>query len=110
MTSRWYGKIGFGVTKDVGKGVWKPTIEEREYYGNIISVRKTAESQPYSTNDTVRINTKTSIIDDGFISVNCATIHYVEFMGALWKVAEVTPEYPRLVLTLGGVYESNSNE
>lgn len=110
MTSRWYGKIGFGVTKDVGKGVWKPTIEEREYYGNIISVRKTAESQPYSTNDTLRINTKISIIDDGFISVNCATIRYVEFMGALWKVAEVTPEYPRLVLTLGGVYERNANE
>lgn len=110
MTSRWHGKIGFGVTKESGKGIWKPTIEEREYYGNIISVRKTAESQPYSINDTLRINSKISIIDDGFISVNCATIRYVEFMGALWKVAEVTPEYPRLVLTLGGVYESNSNE
>ena len=110
MTSRWHGKIGFGVTKEIGKGIWKPTIEEHEYYGNIISVRKTAESQPYSTNDALRINSKISIIDDGFISVNCATIRYVEFMGALWKVAEVTPEYPRLVLTLGGVYESNSNE
>ena len=110
MTSRWHGKIGFGVTKEIGKGIWKPTIEEREYYGNIISVQKTAESQPYFTNDAIRINSKISIIDDGFISVNCATIRYVEFMGALWKVAKVTPEYPRLVLTLGGVYESNSNE
>ena len=77
MTSRWHGKIGFGVTKEIGKGIWKPTIEEREYYGNIISVRKTAESQPYSTNDALRINSKISIIDDGFISVNCATIRYV---------------------------------
>ena len=62
MTSRWHGKIGFGVTKEIGKGIWKPTIEEREYYGNIISVQKTAESQPYFTNDAIRINSKISII------------------------------------------------
>lgn len=109
MTSRWYGKIGFGVTKETYKGVWKSEIEEREYYGNIISVRQSKENQSNSTNDNIRINSKISIIDDGYISVNCASIRYVEFMGALWKVTEVTPEYPRLVLTLGGVYDRDSN-
>ena len=109
MTSRWYGKIGFGVTEETHKGVWKSEIEEREYYGNIISVRQSKEKQSNSTNDNIRINSKISIIDDGYISVNCASIRYVEFMGALWKVTEVEPEYPRLVLTLGGVYDRDSN-
>ena len=110
MTSRWYGKIGFGITKEVRKGVWKPVIEDREYYGNIISVKKTAEQQSYSTNDNLMINAKISILDDGYLSSNCASIRYVEFMGTLWKVREIAPEYPRLVLTLGGLYESNSSE
>ena len=110
MTNRWHGKIGFGITKEIRKGIWKTVTEEKEYYGNIITVRQTAESQSYSTNDDIKINAKISILDDGFISVNCATIRYVEFMGTLWKVREVTPEYPRLVLTLGGAYVTNSDE
>lgn len=110
MTSRWYGKIGFGITKEVRRGVWKTIIEEHDYYGNIVSVRQSLDSQSYSTNKDLKINAKISIIDDGFISVNCASIRYVEFMGALWEVKEIAPEYPRLILTLGGVYESNSDE
>ena len=110
MTSRWYGKIGFGVTKEIAKGCWKFVVEEREYYGNIISIRQIAENQSYSTNDDLRINAKISILDDGFIGANCASIRYIEFMGALWRIREVSPEYPRLVLTLGGAYERNSDE
>ena len=110
MTSSWYGKIGFGVTKEIAKGYWKFVVEEREYYGNIISIRQIAENQSYSTNDDLRINAKISILDDGFICANCASIRYIEFMGALWRIREVSPEYPRLVLTLGGVYNRNSDE
>ena len=110
MTSRWYGKIGFGITKEVRKGFWKSVIEERDYYGNILTVRQSLENQSYSTNDDLIINAKISILDDGFIGANCASIRYVEFMGALWRIREVAPEYPRLVLTLGGVYNGNSNE
>lgn len=112
MTSRWHGKIGFGVTQEVRKGVWKNVIEERTYYGNISSVRKTSESQSYSTNDDLQINAKISVLLDGYLSLNCASIRYAEYMGALWKVKEVSPDTdrPRLFLTLGGVYASNSDE
>lgn len=110
MTSKWYGKVGFGITKEVKKGVWRPVIEEREYYGNVITLRKTASNRTNSTNDELTINSKISIIDDGYLSMNCTTIRYVEFMGAKWKVTDITPEPPRLVLTLGGVYVDNSDE
>jgi hypothetical protein len=29
---------------------------------------------------------------------------YVEFMGAKWKISNVEVQYPRLILTIGEVY------
>ena len=31
-------------------------------------------------------------------------MRYVEFMGAKWKISSVEVQYPRLILTVGGVY------
>jgi hypothetical protein len=29
---------------------------------------------------------------------------YIEFMGARWKITSVEVKHPRLILTIGGVY------
>ena len=110
MLNKWYGKIGFGETVEVKKGVWRPQIVEHGYYGDVITFSKRMQSQSNSTNDDLRINAKISIVADAYLTVHCATIKYVEFMGSLWKIEYITPEGHRLVLTLGGVYNDNSDE
>lgn len=107
--NRWYGKIGFGVTVEVRKGVWRQEIVERKYYGDIVDYRKRLQHQSNSTNNNLEIDAQISVMADSYITSNCSTISYVEFMGALWRVSSITPASPRLLLTLGGVYNADTD-
>lgn len=108
--TKWYGRIGFGATVETRKGIWEPVIEERHYYGDIQQYKKHLQSQNNSTNDDLTIDVQISVMADNYLTSNCSTIRYVEFMGALWKVTSITPELPRLILTLGGVYNDNDTD
>jgi len=55
-------------------------------------------------NDDISISNQISIIADPFANNNFHAMKYVVFMGAKWKVSEVTVEYPRLILSIGGLY------
>ena len=55
------------------------------------------------------MNVQLSVMADNYITSNVSTIRYVEFMGTLWKVNNITPSSPRLVLTLGGAYNANDD-
>ena len=45
-----------------------------------------------------------SIIADPYAYKSFHSMRYVEFMGNKWKVANVEIQYPRLILTIGGLY------
>lgn len=103
--SKWYGVIGFREMKETVPGVWSSIITERNYYGEV-----TRNSRRYQTadkiNDDVVVTNEISIIADPYANHNFHSICYVEFMGNKWSVPNVTVDIdrPRLILTLGGVY------
>lgn len=101
--AKWYGMIGFGVTEETDPGLWEETIEERNYYGDLLSNYRKLQNSG-GVNDDVNIANKISIIADPFANQNFHSIRYAEFMGAKWKVTDVEVQYPRLILSLGGVY------
>ena len=37
--SKWYGKIAYGVTKEIKPGCWSNVIETKNYYGDLINDR-----------------------------------------------------------------------
>ena len=49
-----------------------------------------------------------SIIADPFAIQNCSYMAYVEVMGTRWKISDIEVQYPRLILTVGGVYNGDS--
>ena len=55
-------------------------------------------------NDDLNINMTLSIVADPFAYQNFHQIKYAEYMGSKWKVSSIEVQYPRLILTLGGVY------
>ena len=97
------GKVGYAITEETSPGVWEPTIVERKYYGDVVKNRSSWQ-QGESINDDINLTPDISIIADGFAYQNFSYIRYVEFMGAKWKVTSVSPERPRITLTLGGLY------
>ena len=103
--AKWYGKVGYIETKETSPGVWKPEVIERPYFGDVLRNSSRWSSSSDSTNDDLNINNQISIVADPFAYRNFHSIKYVEFMGAKWKVTSVDAnQRPRLILTIGGVY------
>lgn len=100
---RWYGKIGYAETVETEPGVWIDHITEQNYTGDIIRNNR-RWNYNNSVNGEVNISNQISILSDPYIVANFQNIRYAEFMGSLWCVTDVEVQYPRLVLTLGGVY------
>ena len=104
--AKFYGKIGFVTTVEDpdNPGVWNEEPIEREYRGELIKVYRRAQSSSNSVNDNIVLSTEISIVADPYANENMYAIRYVIFGGAKWKVETVNVEYPRLMLSLGGVY------
>lgn len=103
---KWYGKIGYGVTEETSPGVWTEEIVERQYYGDIIRNLRRLETSD-QVNDNVSVSNEISIVSDPYALENFHSIRWVEFMGSKWKVTSVEVQYPRLLLSLGGVYNDH---
>ena len=100
---KWYGNVGFAKTVETEPGVWEDQVIPKPYFGDVISNRWKRQNSG-GVNDNINISNIISIIADTFANENCSEIVYVEYMGTKWKVTDVEPQYPRLLLTMGGVY------
>ena len=101
--AKFCGVIGYAVTKETEPGIWEEQIVEVEYFGDVIRNTRRINA-PGKVNDDISISNQISIIADPFANNNFHAMKYVIFMGAKWKVSEVTVEYPRLILSIGGLY------
>lgn len=101
--AKFYGVIGFAETVETEPGIWEEVITERNYSGDL--VRNSRNIQPSdSVNDNINISNEISIIADPYAEQNFHNMRFVKFMGTKWKIKNVEVLYPRLKLTVGGVY------
>ena len=101
--AKFYGVIGYAVTEETEPGIYEERIIEKEHFGDVIrNTRRLSNSA--KVNDDITISNQISIVADPFANNNFHSMRYVSFMGSKWKVTEVEVQYPRLILTLGGVY------
>lgn len=115
--AKFYGPIGYGVTVEESysdgtgethtNGVWTPAIVEKYYSGNVIQNSRRI-SAGESTNDNIDISNRISILADPYAMQHFHTIKYVKWMGAYWKVTSVEVQHPRLILSIGGVYNGET--
>ena len=101
--TKWYGMIGYAETVETEPGIWEPTIIERPYFGDIIqNIRMLQNSS--EINDNVNINNQFSVVSDPYAVQHIHDMKYIEFQGTKWKVSNVTVQYPRLLLSIGGIW------
>ena len=101
--AKFYGNIGFAETVETEPGVWVEEMTVRPYYGELVRNTRRLENSG-GVNDNVNISNDISIIADPYANHNFHSIRYIEFMGVKWKVSNIEVRYPRLILTIGGVY------
>ena len=107
--AKFYGPIGYAVSTETRPGVWEDTIKERYYRGDVIRNNRRLQSSD-KVNDDIEISNQISILADPFANGNFHAMRYVGFMGTRWKITEVEVSYPRLILTIGGVYNGPGPE
>ena len=101
--AKFCGNIGYIKTVEVEPGIWDEEKIERMYYGDLI--RDTSRFQSSGgVNDDITLGNNISIVADPYANENFRYIRYAEFMGAKWKVTNAEIQYPRILLTIGGVY------
>jgi len=103
--AKFCGIIGFSFSDENKTDVWEEEIVEKRYFGDVLrnfSQRK-SDSQ---LNDNIDISNAISIIADPYANNNLHAIRYVVFMGTKWKVTNIEVQYPRLLLSIGGVYNA----
>lgn len=106
--ARFCGVVGFGYEEETAPGVWVNKFVERTYRGDIVRNTKRWENGE-SINDDLTIDNRISIVADAFAYEKVFAMKYVRWMGTDWKIRNVEIQRPRLLLTLGGVYNRPSN-
>jgi len=101
--AKFYGNIGYVKTVEVEPGIWEEQTVELPYYGDL--TRNTSRyQQSGGVNDNINVSNNISIIADPYAIENFQHMRYAEFMGAKWKITNAEVQYPRILLTVGGVY------
>lgn len=96
--------VGYVETQEKAPGAFVEVATEHNYYADIIRNARRLQSTE-TLNDNVLVNNSIEIVAaDDYAMQNFFDIRYVKWNGANWKVSNVEVRRPRLVLTLGGVY------
>lgn len=115
--ARFFGEVGYGdtvetlttvvddedVATQVPSGVWVDTITEISYYGDVVKDTRNLQSGE-NLNSNIIVNNSISIIADEYAIKHFFKIKYVRWAGTLWTVTNVEVKSPRLILSLGSVY------
>lgn len=102
--TKFCGKIGFAKTTETAPGVWTPQIEERSYTGDVTRNYRRWDNSEYA-NDNFNVTNTISIIADSYACECMGLMKYVTWMGTKWKISSIELQRPRLIISIGGVYD-----
>ena len=97
------GPVGFVEVVEKRPGVKTTVPTEYNYSGDVLK-RSIRFQTGDSVNDSIGVQNQISILADPYARNHVGSIRYVKWIGTAWKVTDVSLQYPRLILTLGGPY------
>ena len=101
--AKFNGNIGFEQTVEKVPGVWSTEYVLKNYKGDVLRNTLRYENSQ-GANDDHKLNIRVSIVANKYALNNLHKLRFVEYLGADWEVTAIDLEYPRLILTIGGVY------
>lgn len=101
--AKFFGKVGYVEDKITAPGVVTPVPTEYNYYGDVLRNTRRYEAGEH-LNDNLNVNNMISIVADAYACDHFFAMRYIQWMGAYWEITNVEVQRPRLILTIGGVY------
>ena len=102
--AKFHGEIGYVIKQETEPGVWADKVVEKPYTGSIIKNVHRNESSG-DVNDNFTVNNIFSIVaSEPFAYDNFQSMTYIRWLAKVWKIASAEIDRPRILLTIGGVY------
>jgi hypothetical protein len=105
---KFHGAVGYATDEETSPGVWQEIITERSYFGDVNRAARRLETPLLTLNQNVALENSISIVADAFALNNFETMRYVTWNGKRWIITSVEIERPRLVLTIGGLWNGDT--
>lgn len=106
--ARFAGEIGYSENVQTAQGVWKAVISKRNYKGDVLRNNRQLERSD-TVNANIAVNNSFSIVADAYAFQNFFNMLYLRWLGTNWIITNVEVQRPRLILTIGGVYNGNTD-
>lgn len=104
--TRFHSAIGMSRDVTPVPGVHENRIvRTTKYFGDVIRQSYGFTPSSDSTNSDVKISNRISVIADRYLLDNLSSVVYVEFGGVPWTIASLEIEPPRVIFTLGAMYD-----
>ena len=100
---KFYGPVGFVEVETKRPGVKTTKPVEYNYSGDVL-IRSIKYQNGERVNDSTVPQNQISILADPYARKHVGSMRYVKWMGTAWKITDISMQYPRLILTLGGPY------
>ena len=103
--AKYYGAVGYAESVEgtgEHEGIMEDIIVERKY-GDVLRNTRRWESGS-DILDNLRINNQFSIVADAYAYDHFFAMKYIRWMGTCWVITNVEVQRPRLLITIGGVY------
>ena len=102
--AKYCGMLGILSQVETAPSVWEPRVIEKMVYGDIVRDNQNNINKNNQVNDSIKINNQISIIGDPSIYTDLSSLIYVTYAGAKWKITTIEVKPPRLLLSMGEVY------
>lgn len=104
--AKYCGKIGYVELQETAYQVMEEVTTEHLAYGDVTRNRDKVDSGSQMNAD-ISVSNAISIVADAYAWDHFFAIRYAWWMGQRWKVTNVEVQRPRLILTLGGLYNGD---
>lgn len=102
--AKYAGLVGYSTQKETTPGVWTNDIVERKVRGDVIRLSSSFHDSSEKVNDDLALEHRISIVADPFAYENFTNLKYITYLGHKWKVVSIEVQRPRLIISLGGVW------
>ena len=102
--AKFFGMVGYRADQpESSPGVFENETIEKRYFGDVLNETNRFDSGS-QINDNISISSRISFLADAYALNHAQDILYVVYAGAKWKAKSAEIQYPRVIVTLGEVY------
>lgn len=100
--ARYAGLVGYVTQEEKVPGVWSPVESSRSMRGDIIRLGSSQNGD--KVNDDITLSHRVSLVGDAYAFGNYYNITWIQMDGMKWGVSSVEIQRPRIIITLGGLW------